>query len=626
MENTPNLRGDNPDERMNFVNQTRASLIKKRLNELEYNRKKEESFLRTGNYYYKNQKNNNRPFVRMEPTSLYNADFHSQFDPVDLRGAGRIQSNSIYNKMLQNREENFKELEMLKSGLMSVDNNSSSTKQSQPTDTSNTKLINNMVIELQSRFLDGNFEDIKVDFLRKLYREIETNPTELSSEDIKTNGSVLANMIDVYFNPPEFFVEKSSKIYPIPRLFNIPKTVWLYVFRILNLLVLINGNKDSQNLSQIVSSSSKELSQKTIEDSKKLYDRLIDEYPLRLAKKDFGVALQNRYDNMFKAEIDKKTLVAYAGDKRKIMTNTETNLKKQLKTYREFVLKTLDTKNLEQTDEKKIKEVLDNKTKLDGSFEIYIDNKTYTIDGLKEELRNILKRRGEAVEEKKRKTAEAKKQEAKDKVVKFIQDNYIDKMEEKQVDVIQYKTLLKEAIKMSYDEKMANNILYDFNGKKQTLSSIYNNRFDFFRKEFQKLLVFYKGVKDKNGVKGLLKDIDDLVYETGINRTEKIYTFAKLGGKLSVNNLEDVLNRYLIKLTKEQKQKQKPLTPINPINNSGDDSDSGNDAKVPVPPVQIIQTPVKPTPKPKPKPKQSPISNISFSIKPKKSVGKKKKN
>ena len=486
-------KGDNEDDRLNFANNMRQFLIGQRINELNYNKKKEKRFLDTGNYHYKVEKNDNIPFMRMEPTSLSNVDF--QRNENKISGGGRIKSNNIFNKILEQRTEDFKLKDLSKKGFLMMKPLTTSTT---PGKSLTNNLINNMIIELESKFLNGEFEEIDIPFVRKLYQEIEKSPKSLSKEDIIKNASVLSNMIRLYFNPPDRFKETQNKVIQLPLLFNIAETVWLYIYRSLNLLVLINGNLENQNLLQLISGYKTTLAKSTIPDSSDLFNNLTTEYPLQFDDKNYEVALTNRYNRLLKNEVEKKSLSSIATDKRKNITTSETNTKKSVDSYKTFILSKIDTKSLDLTDEANIREILDKKTRLNENIPIY---KNYTIKQLKDALKDILENRI------------------------FIQQE-IDKLEEKGIDVKTYKDILTNIIQKSRELKINPIQTFDYKNQSKTVKQIYESRMDFYETEFQELLnsMDFNDVKQKD-INNYINDINNFVSMTNIPTNENIYEF-----------------------------------------------------------------------------------------------------
>ena len=113
--NDPKLRGDITDDRLNFANDYRRKLLEQAKRRIEHDKRREQRFLQTGNFYYKTKQNPNIPQIRMNPTSLQNVDYNKRADLSRLlvEGSGRY-NNSIFKNALKKREANFKELELAK--------------------------------------------------------------------------------------------------------------------------------------------------------------------------------------------------------------------------------------------------------------------------------------------------------------------------------------------------------------------------------------------------------------------------------------------------------------------------------------------------------------------------------
>ena len=333
-------RGDDPEARQNFAYEYRKKLLEQTKKRIEDDKKREKGFLKTGNFYYMVEKNENRPFFRMEKT-----DNNNNANMANLVGKGRY-DNSIFQTALKKRANDYKELKLQKQGFITVNKDKSSV-------SSSNNIVNNIMVEIENDFLEGRFENIKVLTLRKLYSEIVNNATELTTEDIKKNASILANIIDIYFNPPDdrtlIFGQKVKKL---PNMFNLSKSFILLLFKILNLFVIINGNINSQNLKDIIKGYSKTLVKDSIEASNDLYDSLTREFPITLEKKNYSEAIKNRSDRLLKEEFDKKSISSIATEKRTKQTNLEGREAKLYSEYLTEIKSRLEGKTFVDNDEK----------------------------------------------------------------------------------------------------------------------------------------------------------------------------------------------------------------------------------------------------------------------------------
>ena len=371
-------RGDDPEARQNFAYEYRKKLLEQTKKRIEDDKKREKRFLKTGNFYYMVEKNENRPFFRMEKT-----DNNNNANMANLVGKGRY-DNSIFQTALKKRANDYKELKLQKQGFITVNKDKSSV-------SSSNNIVNNIMVEIENDFLEGRFENIKVLTLRKLYSEIVNNATELTTEDIKKNASILANIIDIYFNPPaDRTLILGQKVKKLPNMFNLSKSFILLLFKILNLFVIINGNINSQNLKDIIKGYSKTLVKDSIEASNDLYDSLTQEFPITLEKKDYSEAIKNRSDRLLKEEFDKKSISSIATEKRTKQTNLEGREATLYSEYLKEIKRSLEGKTFVDNKMNNISRLLDSKYGiLSRDLEVEAYGNKYSIGDFVKKLQDV---------------------------------------------------------------------------------------------------------------------------------------------------------------------------------------------------------------------------------------------
>ena len=172
--NDDKLRGDKPNKRFDFANNSRMEILKRAREALSINKNKKMRNDKGAFYPF------NRPkqipqgsLIRMPPTAL-------SINNYSIQGGGRYTQNirNKFTNLLSQKKEQFETRALAKQGLTPI-------KEAKKTEAKSSLVnLNMMIDELETEISDGRWEDIDLKQVRGIFNEIKKVGYDMNVEEI----------------------------------------------------------------------------------------------------------------------------------------------------------------------------------------------------------------------------------------------------------------------------------------------------------------------------------------------------------------------------------------------------------------------------------------------------------
>eukprot|EP00466_Bigelowiella_natans_P013996 jgi/Bigna1/147398/aug1.146_g22106 len=300
------IKGHDEKRRIPFFDNTRRFILQRAKQSIDYNKKKMNEYI--------NGKSLPNILPPDTPTGAFNRlhiqSLHSAM-PIDSnsayvttkRGSGRYYNN-IFKNMLENKRQFFAERDALKQDLSVVkedDEKPATEKESIFKGESVYVKMLNQVVDL---FEEGDYSEIKLTYLRNAYSQLKKEYNTIKKDDVVKYAKFIASVVKYHFEGNKTFTRnvKGKQLRVTAKSF--PKSKLMVFFKILNLSVIILGNKNKsdEELKIVIEGSSKMLNApKTPQAGRDLFNDLKSKYNVSIPTID----LTNTIEASLGAEVDK---------------------------------------------------------------------------------------------------------------------------------------------------------------------------------------------------------------------------------------------------------------------------------------------------------------------------------
>eukprot|EP00466_Bigelowiella_natans_P001942 jgi/Bigna1/140709/aug1.57_g15417 len=396
------IKGHDEKRRIPFFDNTRRFILQRAKQSIDYNKKKMNEYI--------NGKSLPNILPPDTPTGAFNRlhiqSLHSAM-PIDSnsayattkRGSGRYYNN-IFKNMLENKRQFFAERDALKQGLSVVkedDEKPATEKESIFKGESVYVKMLNQVVDL---FEEGDYSEIKLTYLRNAYSQLKKEYNTIKKDDVVKYAKFIASVIKYHFEGNKTFTRnvKGKQLRLTAKSF--PKSKLMVFFKILNLSVIILGNKNKsdEELKIVIEGSSKMLNApKTPQAGRDLFNDLKSKYNVSIPTID----LTNTIEASLGAEVDKsirdKEINSVATELRSTATTGRQIDKNIVDKYQQAIDSAFTgSNNLDEVKTGERKDLLDNKKykldKIPKNTMIKVFNKNVRVGAFINNLRASLKK------------------------------------------------------------------------------------------------------------------------------------------------------------------------------------------------------------------------------------------
>eukprot|EP00466_Bigelowiella_natans_P020365 jgi/Bigna1/144265/aug1.85_g18973 len=396
------IKGHDEKRRIPFFDNTRRFILQRAKQSIDYNKKKMNEYI--------NGKSLPNILPPDTPTGAFNRlhiqSLHSAM-PIDSnsayattkRGSGRYYNN-IFKNMLENKRQFFAERDALKQGLSMVkedDEKPATEKESIFKGESVYVKMLNQVVDL---FEEGDYSEIKLTYLRNAYSQLKKEYNTIKKDDVVKYAKFIASVVKYHFEGNKTFTRnvKGKQLRVTAKSF--PKSKLMVFFKILNLSVIILGNKNKsdEELKIVIEGSSKMLNApKTPQAGRDLFNDLKSKYNVSIPTID----LTNTIEASLGAEVDKsirdKEINSVATELRSTATTGRQIDKDIVDKYQKAIDSAFTgSNNLDEVKTGERKDLLDNKKykldKIPKNTMIKVFNKNVRVGAFINNLRASLKK------------------------------------------------------------------------------------------------------------------------------------------------------------------------------------------------------------------------------------------
>eukprot|EP00466_Bigelowiella_natans_P009752 jgi/Bigna1/137811/aug1.41_g12519 len=244
-------------------------------------------------------------FNRLHIQSLHSAmpiDSNSAY-ATTKRGSGRYYNN-IFKNMLENKRQFFAERDALKQGLSVVKEDEEKPATEKESIFKGESVYVKMLNQVVDLFEEGDYSEIKLTYLRNAYSQLKKEYNTIKKDDVVKYAKFIASVMKYHFEGNKTFTRNVGGKQLRVTAKSFPKSKLMVFFKILNLSVIILGNKNKsdEELKIVIEGSSKMLNApKTPQAGRDLYNDLKSKYNVSIPTID----LTNTIEASLGAEVDK---------------------------------------------------------------------------------------------------------------------------------------------------------------------------------------------------------------------------------------------------------------------------------------------------------------------------------
>ena len=390
--NDNKLRGDKPTNRFSFANNSRMEILKRAKQAININKNKKMRNDKGAFYPFNRVKQQPQgSLIRMPPTALSINNYSIQ------QGSGRYTpaTRNKFTNLLGKRKEQFEARALAKQGLTPIKEESKKNADILGRETNYVKMMN----EIIALFSDGDYKEIKLEYIRNTYSQLKADYNQISKEDLIKKATFIASYVRFYFEGSKTFIKNVGRIQTRVEADVLSTPKLLVLFKILNLSVIILGNKNKSDaeLKMIIDASSKMLnSPKKVIQSRELFEKLKNELSVNIPEIDLTDTIEEGLSKEINKETTKKQIGSVSQEVRKQQTSNRQRDKRRTDDYQKTI--NAETKTHSKLEELKIDrlEELLNEAKLnripDNTF-IKVFGKTMRVATFLTQIKKIITNR-----------------------------------------------------------------------------------------------------------------------------------------------------------------------------------------------------------------------------------------